>query len=110
MVLLSCPEYGTILRDARRGSAPKSINERETLVNRNLAFKLFQQLEQVKILLSTEATASGCFALRRNLLNARLHPLVYPKLWLRQPAPTITPLFDFSPLKTFRLPQPTRMN
>lgn len=57
MVLLSRPEYKSIIRSARRGSDPESIRRLETLVNRNLGFTLFQELEKTKILLSSEATA-----------------------------------------------------
>ncbi len=58
MVLLSRPEYKSVLRSAKRGSDPQSIQRLETLVNKNLGFKLFQNLEQAKIQLSTEATAT----------------------------------------------------
>ena len=57
MVLLSRPEYKAILRDARRGSDPDSIQRLETLVNKNLGFSLFQEIEKAKIKLSREATA-----------------------------------------------------
>ena len=57
MVLLSRPEYKSILRDARRGSDPDSIQRLETLVNKNLGFSLFQEIERAKIKLSREATA-----------------------------------------------------
>ena len=57
MVLLSRPEYKSILRDARRGSEPDSIQRLETLVNKNLGFSLFQEIERSKIKLSSEATA-----------------------------------------------------
>ena len=57
MVLLSRPEYKTILRDARRGSDPDAIQRLETLVNKNLGFSLFQEIEKAKIKLSSEATA-----------------------------------------------------
>lgn len=57
MVLLSRPEYRSILRDARRGSDPDSIQRLETLVNKNLGFSLFQEIERAKISLSREATA-----------------------------------------------------
>jgi hypothetical chaperone protein len=57
MVMLSRHEYKAILRDARRGSDPDSILRLETLVNRNLGFSLFQEIERAKIMLSKEATA-----------------------------------------------------
>lgn len=57
MVNLSRPEYRSILRSARRGSDPESIRRLESLVNRNLGFKLFQALEAAKIQLSSQATA-----------------------------------------------------
>lgn len=57
MVLLSRPEYKSILRDARRGSDPDAIQNLETLVNKNLGFSLFQEIEKAKIKLSSEATA-----------------------------------------------------
>ncbi|MCB9135338.1 MAG: Hsp70 family protein [Anaerolineales bacterium] len=57
MVLLSRPEYKSILRDARRGSDPDSIQRLENLVNKNLGFSLFQEIERAKIKLSREATA-----------------------------------------------------
>ncbi|GAB4577884.1 MAG: Hsp70 family protein [Anaerolineales bacterium] len=57
MVLLSRPEYKSILRDARRGNDPDAIQRLETLVNKNLGFSLFQEIERAKIKLSGEATA-----------------------------------------------------
>lgn len=57
MVLLSRPEYRAILRDARRGSDPEAIDRLAALVDKNLGFALFQQVEQAKIRLSNEATA-----------------------------------------------------
>jgi len=57
MVLLSRPEYRSILADARRGSDPQSIERLETLVTRNLGFRLFQEIELAKIRLSDKATA-----------------------------------------------------
>lgn len=57
MVLLSRPEYKAILRDARRGNDPDAIQRLENLVNKNLGFSLFQEIERAKIKLSREATA-----------------------------------------------------
>ncbi|MFQ5615093.1 MAG: Hsp70 family protein [Anaerolineales bacterium] len=57
MVLLSRPEYRSLLRSARRGSDPDSIRRLETLVNKNLGFLLFQEIERTKIALSSAATA-----------------------------------------------------
>jgi hypothetical chaperone protein len=58
MVMLSRPEYKPIFRSALRGSDPTAIKRLETLVNHNLGFELFQQLEQAKIELSTDATGT----------------------------------------------------
>lgn len=57
MVLLSRPEHREVFRSARRGSDPEAIERLETLVTKNLGFKLFQGLEGAKIELSTNATA-----------------------------------------------------
>jgi hypothetical chaperone protein len=57
MVLLSRPEYRAILRDARRGTDPEAIERLIQLVNKNLGFALFQEIEAAKIRLSAEATA-----------------------------------------------------
>lgn len=57
MVLLSRPEYRSMLRDARRGSDPDAIERLIQLVEKNLGFALFQEIERSKIKLSTEATA-----------------------------------------------------
>jgi hypothetical chaperone protein len=57
MVLLSRPEYRTILRDARRGSDPEAIERLILLIEKNLGFALFQEIEAAKIRLSSEATA-----------------------------------------------------
>jgi hypothetical chaperone protein len=57
MVLLSRPEYRSILRSAERGSQPEAVRRLLTLVNKNLGFSLFQEIERAKIRLSSEATA-----------------------------------------------------
>ena len=57
MVLLSRPEYRSLLRNARRGTNPQAVKRLEDLVNKNLGFALFQQIEQAKIELSSAATA-----------------------------------------------------
>ncbi len=57
MVMLSRPQYREVLRDASRGSDPESIQRLQTLVEKNLGFKLFQQLEQAKINLSSQPTS-----------------------------------------------------
>jgi hypothetical chaperone protein len=57
MVLLSRPEYRSLLRDARRGNEPEAIERLITLIEKNLGFALFQSIEQAKIRLSSEATA-----------------------------------------------------
>ncbi len=57
MVMLSRPEYRSVLRDARRGRDPESIKRLETLVYKNLGFLLFQEIEKAKIAISDGATA-----------------------------------------------------
>ena len=57
MVLLSRPEYKSMLRDARRGSDPEAIDRLIQLVDRNLGFSFFQEVERAKIELSSAATA-----------------------------------------------------
>ena len=57
MVLLSRPEYKAILRDARRGSDPEAIERLIQLVDKNLGFALFQEIERGKIRISSDATA-----------------------------------------------------
>ncbi len=57
MVLLSRPEYKSLLRDARRGSDPEAIGRLLELVEKNLGFALFQEIERAKIRISSEATA-----------------------------------------------------
>jgi hypothetical chaperone protein len=51
------PEYKKVLRDARRGSDPDAIERLVQLVDRNLGFALFQEVERAKIKISSEATA-----------------------------------------------------
>jgi hypothetical chaperone protein len=57
MVLLSRPEYRALLRDARRGSDPEAVERLIQLIDRNLGFALFQEIEAAKIRLSSEAAA-----------------------------------------------------
>jgi hypothetical chaperone protein len=58
MVLLSRPEYRSLLRDALRGSDPDAIARLIHLIEKNLGFALFQEIEGAKIRLSSEATAN----------------------------------------------------
>jgi hypothetical chaperone protein len=52
MVELSRPEYSEIFRQGLRGSDPESIQRLHTLVHNKLGFKLFRELERIKISLS----------------------------------------------------------
>jgi len=57
MVLLSRPEYKSMLRDAQRGNDPDAIGRLLELVEKNLGFALFQEIEKAKIRLSSDATS-----------------------------------------------------
>lgn len=52
LVELSRPEYSELFRDGLNGSDPEGIQRLKTLVDKKLGFKLFRELEQVKISLS----------------------------------------------------------
>ena len=53
MVELSRPRYREVMRKAMQGSDPEAMQRLEALVKLNLGFKLFQELEQAKIRLSS---------------------------------------------------------
>jgi hypothetical chaperone protein len=57
IVELSRPMFAEIFRKAKRGDNPMAIEKLETLVNKKLGFKLFQELERVKIGLSSQYVA-----------------------------------------------------
>lgn len=57
IVELSRPVFADIFRKAKRGNDPIAIDKLETLVNKKLGFKLFQELERTKISLSSEYVA-----------------------------------------------------
>jgi hypothetical chaperone protein len=52
MVELSRPEYSELFREGLSGNDPDAIRRLETLVHNKLGFKLFRELERVKITLS----------------------------------------------------------
>ena len=54
MVELSKPEYSPIFKEAKEGSDPQGIERLEKLVQEKLGFTLFQELERIKINLSSE--------------------------------------------------------
>ncbi len=81
MVLLSRPEYRNILRDAARGDSPEAIKRLIALVNHNLGFSLFQEIEKGKIRLSSKATAyvelnEGDFAFKELITRPQLESRV----------------------------------
>lgn len=53
LVELSRPRYREVLRQAMLGSDPEAIHRLDMLVQMNLGFQLFQELERAKIRLST---------------------------------------------------------
>lgn len=53
MVELSKPHYAKIIEQAKHGSDPLGIQRLDALVNKKLGFNLFQELERVKIGLSS---------------------------------------------------------
>lgn len=54
MVELSRPKYANIFRQAKEGSDPLAAERLDTLIHQKLGFKLFRELERVKINLSSD--------------------------------------------------------
>lgn len=54
MVELSRPQYANIIAQAKKGNDPGGAKRLETLVNKKLGFSLFQELERVKVGLSSD--------------------------------------------------------
>jgi len=61
MIELSRPKFADIFNQARSGSDPIGIQRLETLVNEKLGFKLFRELENAKINLSSDYMTSLSF-------------------------------------------------
>jgi hypothetical chaperone protein len=54
IVDLSRPKYSRIIKQAKNGSDPEGAKRLEALIHKKLGFKLFQELEQIKINLSSQ--------------------------------------------------------
>jgi hypothetical chaperone protein len=85
MVELSRPEYTELFREGLRGSDPDSIQRLHTLVHNKLGFKLFRELERVKITLSDAYYAMLQFieeglALRETVTRNRFEKLIQEDL------------------------------
>lgn len=85
MVELSRPRYREVMRQAMLGSDPDAIKRLEALVQLNLGFQLFQELEQAKIRLSSlEATeiqmALNGTEIREQISRNQFERLIQPEV------------------------------
>lgn len=81
MVELSKPQYSKIIEQAKNGSDPLSAERLEALVNNKLGFQLFQELERVKIGLSSSyymplKFLEGDLQIRDTILRSRYERLI----------------------------------
>ncbi|HUF39655.1 MAG TPA: Hsp70 family protein [Anaerolineales bacterium] len=80
MVELSRPRYREVMRQAMLGSDPEAISRLEALVRHNLGFKLFQELEQGKIRLSSTDRIDIALSLNGAELRERITRTQFERL------------------------------
>jgi hypothetical chaperone protein len=84
MVELSRPRYREVMRQGLLGSDPEAIKRLEALVRHNLGFKLFQELEQGKIRLSSDESTDIALALNGTEIRERIGRPQFERLILAE--------------------------
>jgi hypothetical chaperone protein len=84
MVELSRPRYREVMRQGMLGSDPEAIKRLEALVRHNLGFKLFQELEQGKIRLSSDESTDIALALNGTEIRERIGRPQFERLILAE--------------------------